>query len=243
MSKRMVIGTLAAFVLLLLAAGCGEDEADEGAASDATDVGGAEVVDDGGDGGGGDGADDGSATDPDGSGDDSAGGDGSGSAGDGSTVGDDDDAAEITGNPDLPDDAAELLDDVDDVVSIGDCSSEVVGLAVTAPDGWRCRVLDQSVGGLDGFTVFTDGNQLNITIGTPSPLGAPCDVLGLCDQAEPIELSDNFPDTMQLAIAGTVTIWGTHATTDAEVVITNLAELTPEELGLVRAILDSAVEI
>ncbi len=166
---------------------------------------------------------------------------------DGGTVGDDDDAAEIVGDPDLdlddlPDEVAEALDDIDDVVSIGDCRSDVVGLAVTAPEGWRCRVLDQP-GALDGFTVFTDGNQLNITIGTPSPLGPPCEILGACDQAEAIALSDQYPDTHLFSLAGTVTIWGNHATADAELVITKPSALTDDDVDLIRAVLDSTVGV
>lgn len=158
------------------------------------------------------------------------------------------DAAEIIGNPDLdvddlPDDVAETLDEIDDIVSIGECSSEAVGLAITAPDGWQCRVLDQPVGDLDGFTLFTEGNQLNITIGTPSPLGSPCEALSLCEEEAPIALSDQYPDTTILMFVGTVLIQGTHKTVDAEMVITNPTELTEEEVTFIKMVLDSTVEL
>ena len=105
--------------------------------------------------------------------------------------------------------------------------------------GWQCRVLDQPVGGQDGFTMFTEGNELNITIGTPSPFGPACELLQMCDAVEPIALSDNFPDTTLLDIAGTVTIYGTHTSVDAELVITKVSALTPDELQLIRDVLDS----
>lgn len=160
---------------------------------------------------------------------------------------DNDDAAEILGDPDLdledlPDEAADAIDDIDDIVSIGDCGSEVVGLAITAPDGWVCRVLDVALGGMDGFTLFTEGNELNITIGTPSPLAA-CEVLQACDTAEDITLSGQWPDTQRFEIAGTVTIWGRHATVEAEVIITKLTEITDEEYDLIRTVLDSTMEV
>lgn len=173
--------------------------------------------------------------------------DDTGVGGDG-TVGDDDDAAEIVGNPDLdldelPDDVAEALDDIDDVVSIGDCRSDVIGLAITAPEGWQCRVLDQPAAGQDGFTLFTEGNQLNITIGTASPYGTPCELLNLCDQALDELFSANFPDTQMIEVAGTVTIWGSHATKDAELIITKPSPLTDDEVALITQVLDSATLI
>ncbi len=181
--------------------------------------------------------------------DDDSGTDGD-DGGDGTTDGaqpDNDDAADILGNPDLdtddlPDDVADALDAIDDVVSIGECQSETLGIGFDAPDGWKCRVLDQAIGGLDGFTLFTEGNQLNITVGTPSPI-QPCEVLQLCDSAEAINLSDQFPDTKMIEIAGTVMIWGRHASVDAEVVITNLTALTDDEVAMIRTVLDSTMEL
>lgn len=156
---------------------------------------------------------------------------------------DNDDGAEIVGQTTLPEAAEELLDDIDDIVSLGDCESDVVGLGLPAPDGWMCRVLDTPVGGLDGFTLFTSGNTLNITIGTPSGFGAPCELLGACDAAEAIALSDNFPDTMSFELAGTVTIWGTYVNSDAELVITSVTALSDDELDFVSQVLDSVVEL
>ena len=139
---------------------------------------------------------------------------------------------------------ADAIDDIDDVVSIGDCESELVGLSMTAADGWQCRVLDQAVGGLDGFTMFPEGNDPNVTIGTPSPLGSPCDLLGaLCDGVAPVLLSDNFPDTMQFEIGGSVTIFGTYKDSDAELIITSFDALTDDEVALISAALDSVVPI
>lgn len=159
---------------------------------------------------------------------------------------DNDDIAEITGNPGLetdgmPDDVAQALDEIDDIVSIGACESSTVGLAFTAPDGWQCRVLDQATAGLDGFTLFAEGNQLNITLGTPSPFGPPCELLNMCEQATPQVFSANFPDTAAIDIGGTVTIWGNHASSEAELVITKPSALTDEDIALISAVLDSTV--
>lgn len=210
-------------VLSMVAAACGGG--DEGSSGSATTV----VVDGGGTG------------DGDSDGDQGGNGNGADQDDDGQDP-PDDDAAEILGNPDLdvdelPGGVADALDDIDDIVSIGEC--EAAGLRATAPVGWQCRVLDQPVGGQDGFTMFTEGNELNITIGTPSPFGPACELLQMCDAVEPIALSDNFPDTTLLSIAGTVTISGTHMSVDAELVITKVSALTPDEIQLIRDVLDS----
>ena len=219
-------------LVAVLAAACGDSD-------DATSPSG------GGDAPAGSGSDDGGSDDGEGGGGDAS--DGDGAAGDGASDGGDgpdtSDAAAIVGQTTLPEAVEELLDDIDDVVSIGECQSELVGLGMPAPDNWMCRVLDQAQGGLDGFTLFTTGNELNITIGTPSPLGPPCEILQACDEAEAIALSDNFPDTMQYSIAGTVTIWGTYKNSDAELVITSLTALDAEDVAFVSTVLDSVVEI
>lgn len=216
------------FSCCLLLGACSSDGDEDVATDDAPTDGGADADGAPTDGG----ADDGEVTAADGDGD--------------GTVGDDDDAAEILGDPDLdtdelPDEVAEALDDVDDVVSIGECRSEVVGLAITAPEGWQCRVLDQPSAGQDGFTLFTEGNQLNITVGTASPYGTPCELLNMCDQALGESFSANFPDTQKIDVAGTVTIWGTHATEDAELIITKPSALTTDEITLISQVLDSTV--
>ena len=228
--------------LILLVAICLVTTACGGGGDEGSDTTAAVIVDGGGNGSsGGDGGDqdsgDGGAQDSD---------DTSGLADDpdedGSGGPDDDDAAEIMGNPDLdvedlPEDVADAVDQLDDIVSIGEC--EAVGLRATAPEGWKCRVTDQTVPGMDGFTMFTEGNELNITITDPSPLGPACEILMMCDQAEPIALSDNFPDTTLLEMAGTVTISGTHASVDAELLITKLSALTDDEMQLIMDVLDS----
>jgi hypothetical protein len=81
---------------------------------------------------------------------------------------------------------------------------------------------------MDGFTLFTEGNDLNITIGTPSPLGEPCELLQACGSVTPIELSANFPDTMFLDVFGTARVYGTHAS-GAELAITKSSALTDDE--------------
>ena len=182
----------------------------------------------------------------DGNGDSDAGGSSDDQDGDGSDSDsgdpDDDDFGEIIGNPDLdaddlPGAAGDLADSIDDFVSLGDCVA--VGLMATPPEGWMCRVIDNPTPTFDGFTMFTEGNDLSITVGTPLPgLGSPCEILQACDDAVPIALSDNFPDTMPLEFAGTIVIYGTHAT-GAELAITKSSSLTEDETQLIMDVLDS----
>ncbi len=65
----------------------------------------------------------------------------------------------------------------------------------------------------------------------------------LCDSAETIQLSDQFPDTRLIELAGTVTIWGRHVSADAELIITKFSALTEEELTMIRTVLDSTMEV
>lgn len=216
--KRFVTLTI---VFVLVVAACGGDEGE--AESDGTD--GTVVIDADGNGSDGDG---GNATNDS----------------DGSTTSsgpDNDDFGDISGNSDLdPGDlggqAGDLADAVDDIVSVGDCVA--FGLMATPPPDYKCRVLDNPTATMDGFTLFTEGN---ITIGTPSPLGEPCELLQACDDAVPIELSDNFPDTMLLNLFGTVMIYGNHAS-GAELVITKASALTDEDTQLIMDFLDSVTE-
>lgn len=196
-------------------------------------------------------------TDGSASGDSGSGGDGSDSegsdGGDGAESGSDDDAPEIVGNEDLDldelaevaPDAAEALDAIDDLVSIGDCESELVGLAMSfVPEGWECRVLDAPVAGMDGFTLFKAGNPggVEITIGTPSPLGAPCELLQTCDGVEAIELGSNFEMSV-FEMAGVPFIYGTHKTVEAEATVTTATALSDAEIEFIATVLDGVVEI
>lgn len=228
-----------AMALLLAGCGSGDDGADAADVLQSSD-------DDGGGTSGGDGGDGGAGGD---GGDDADGAGGSG--GDGGP--DDDDAAEITGNPDLDleelaevaPDAAEALDDIDDIVSIGDCESELVGLAMTViPDDWLCRVLDAPVGGMDGFTLFDPANPsgLQITIGSPSPLGPPCEALQLCDEQRAIDLGATF-NMMVVEVAGVQFVYGNHESVEAEAVIVTATALSDEDLELVTEVLNGVVEI
>ena len=73
-------------------------------------------------------------------------------------------------------------------------------------------------------------------------MGPPCELMQACDEVEPIDLSDNFPDTTFLDFMdmGTTTIHGTHiSVAEAELVITKASALTPDELELVKMVLDS----
>ncbi len=183
---------------------------------------------------------------PGGSGRDDPGADGSDASGN------DDDAAEITGNPDLDleelaevaPDAAEALEDIAGIVSIGDCSSDTVGLGMTyVPDGWQCRVLDEAVGGLDGFTLFKPENPggIEITIGTPSPIGSPCEVLQLCETAESIDLGDNFD--MTVLDVGVPLIYGTHKTVAAEAAVAMTSPLTDESRAFITMVLNGVQQL
>jgi hypothetical protein len=239
---RRILVLLAVIALVVAACGGGDDEGAGDAGAQTT-----QATVDGGNGNGGDG----SGGDGDGgNGGAAEGGEGVATTGgssdqsDGSDDGGppDDDAAEIIGNPDLdldelPDWVADELDMIDDFISIGEC--EAVGLRATAPEGWVCRVFDEPVAGMDGFTMFTQGTDLTISIATPTPLGAPCELLQVCDETEPIALSDDFPDTMLLDFMGAITIHGTHVSVDAELIIAKASALTPDELELVKTVVQS----
>lgn len=154
----------------------------------------------------------------------------------------DDDFAEISGNPDLeidelPEEIAAAAEEVAEGVSIGDC--EAVGLRATAPEGWKCRVIDDPTAVLDGFTMFAVGNDLEITISTPTPLGTPCELMGMCDEAQPIALSDNFPDTILLDVFGMQSIEGTHVDGQAVLYVTKPTPLTEQEIEFISTVLDS----
>jgi hypothetical protein len=164
-----------------------------------------------------------------------------------------DDAPQIVGNEDLDldelaevaPDAADALDGIDDVVSIGECQSDAVGLAMSVvPDGWQCRVLDAPVGGLDGFTLFQAGNPggLEITIGTPSPFGPPCEMLQACDSAQSIDLGSTF-DMQVFEMAGVPLIFGTHKSVEAEAAVTTISALTEEQIEFVTTVLNGVVEL
>ena len=197
----------------------------------------------------------GDANQPDNSGDSGSNADstsgGSDNSGNGTDPGgdgpDNEDAAEIIGNPDLdledlPPDIADALDDIDDIVSIGDCRSETVGLEMSfVPDGWKCRVLDQPVGGLDGFTLFMDNNPggIEITIGTPSPLGPPCEVFGDCDTVEELDLGNTF-DVFVLDV-GVPLIYGTHKTVEAELSVVTFSALSDADIAFITEVLNGVV--
>jgi hypothetical protein len=86
--------------------------------------------------------------------------------------------------------------------------------------------------------MFTQDTDLTISIATPTPF-APCEVMQACDEAEPIALSDDFPDTTLLDFFGTITIHGTHISVTADLVVSKASALTPYELELVKTVLDS----
>jgi len=210
--------------MVLLAAGCGDDAA----------------TTDSGDGGtpssDGDGSSDG------GSGGDSADGtsDGDGDGGiDNNATGDDDDFGDIIGDDDfnaddLDDDTADMIDDIDDIVSVGDCVMETIGIGAVAPEGYFCTVLDAPIPGFDGFTLKSSDSELEVTIGSKSPVG-PCDFEGICGDLTPVDIS-GFSDAMkydQFGVAGGIV--GSHDVFEADLAVTVIGALTDEHIAFVDA--------
>lgn len=238
--KRILVVLVA---LVLFAAACGDDggdaDAGDGGGDSSGDTGG-----DGGDGGSGDG-DGGDAGSSDGDDtDDSSDGDDVDDSGDGDGVdnnatGDDDDFGDITGNDDLdlddlPGDVGDMIDDVDDIVSLGDCVIETLGLGAVAPAGFQCRVLDNPLPGFDGFTMFSSETELEITMGTSFAAGNPCIVAGVCGNEVPIDIP-GFSDAVQFDLAGiTGGLFATHDEYDVELGAFSIALLTDADIALIQ---------
>ena len=216
-------------VLVMLGAACGDDSSGDDAAESSTTV---SESDD-------------SVDDGDGSGElpGTGGLDDSGEAGgdeiDNGASGDDDDSGDISADPDsdpedLPDDVADAVDDIDDIVSVGDCVAETIGIGAVAPDGWFCTVLDTPIPGFDGFTLKSPESGVEITIGSPPPVG-PCDFAGFCDNVSSVDIA-GFGDAFmyaQLGVAGGV--YGSHDELPAVLTVTKIGTvLTDEEVEFVQ---------
>jgi hypothetical protein len=152
-----------------------------------------------------------------------------------------DSVQEMVGNPDLdmskmPPKVANALNDINKVVSsTGDCSG--ANVKVTIPNGWQCRKLDVNP---NDFTLYTDGNTLNLTIGTSQGMSS-CSIIPTCS-SEPIELSSKFTDTVKFiqSMIGSEEIIGTYKS-DPKIkfLVTSNDALSTDEIDQIRSILDS----
>lgn len=233
-----LLAAMLAFVLF--AAACGDDGSTAaGGDADAGDDG----SDD--DSSGGDGADSDGASDDVGDDGDGDGADGSAdSTGeddaplDNNATGDEEDLADIIGNEDLDPDAADGLgDDIDDIVSLGDCVIETLGLVADVQEGMECRVLDNPIPGFDGFSMFNAGSSFVITIGSPSPIDI-CAVGGLCGELTPVDIP-GFSDAMTYEIVGTGALSASHDTYEVDLEVTSTSPFTDEDLDTVRRVAES----
>lgn len=220
----------AILVLTLVAAGCGDD-------TSSTESGDGSPSDDGGSGDGDDGDGDGSADgDNEATGDDTDNDDG---GIDNNATGDDDDFGDIIGDDDfdedlLDDDTADMVDDIDDIVSVGDCVAETMAIGAIAPEDWFCTVLDNPIAGFDGFTLKSSTSDLEITIGSLSPIG-PCDFEGICENVMPVELA-GFDDAITFEQFGVASgVFGNSAEFGASLTVTKIGPMiTDEDLQFVR---------
>ena len=157
----------------------------------------------------------------------------------------DDTVQEMVGNPDLdmskmPPKVADALNDINKVVSsTDDCSG--ANVKVTIPNGWQCRKLDINP---NDFTLYTDGNTLNLTIGTSQGMSS-CSVIPTCT-SEPVELSGKFTNTVKLIqpMFGSEEFTGTYVgDPKIKFLVTSNDALSEDELDQVRSILDSIEEM
>ncbi len=151
------------------------------------------------------------------------------------------------GSDDSTDGASDVTSPVTSIVRT-DCESSSVGLALSfVPPNWSCRVVDVGVPGVEGFTLFADGASvgspglgIEITIGSLGSLPAPCEALERCDEVEPIDLGSTFETTM-FDLADVPIISGRHTSIDADVSITAIEPLSPDDVAFITRILDSVV--
>jgi len=187
------------------------------------------------------------ATQPGSTGSDTADGDADGAAAgdDGSPP--DDDFGEIIGDPDfdeenLPDDVAEMIDEIDDIVSLGDCVVSTIGIGIVAPEGWMCRVLDDPRPGFDGFSMFTGETDLVISVSTPSPVGT-CDIEGICSNVTPVDIP-GFSDAVSYDIAGVAGgLSGSHDVYEVDLQVDRGRVLTADDIAFVAEVMATLGEV
>lgn len=103
------------------------------------------------------------------------------------------------------------LSDISSVVSATkpkDCSA--AGVQVVIPPKWGCRKLND---GAQDFTLYTDNNTLNLTIGLNQGMSS-CDVIPTCtENKDETNLGSNFVDKRELVqpLLGSVEIVATYA--------------------------------
>lgn len=157
----------------------------------------------------------------------------------------DDTVQEMVGNPDLdmskmPPKVANALNDINKVVSSADnCSG--ANVKVVIPHGWQCRKLDVNP---NDFTLYTDRNTLNLTIGTSQGMSS-CSIIPTCS-SEPIELSSKFTDTVKFtqSMIGSEEITGTYMSDPRiKFLVTSNDALSADEIDQIRSILDSIEEM
>ena len=234
---RLLVALLA---LTLVAAACGDDESTD-AGDPTTDDGGDADGDGHGDGGGDDVGDDVVGDDAaDDAGDDDMGDDMGDDDVDNNATGDNNDIDDITGNPDLEDGVGDLGDEIDDIVSLGDCVIETLSLVADLPaDDLQCRVLDNPLPGFDGFTMFNPGNTFTITLGTPLPgFGNPCDLLP-CENQTDVDIP-GFGNAFTYDSFGTGNMFGNHDEYEIDLgVVKTDGLLTDDDIALVQAVAES----
>ncbi len=128
--------------------------------------------------------------------------------------------------------------------TIGECRSDFIGLEMTVvPSGWQCRLLDDPVTGLVGFTLFMEDNAdgVEITIATPSPFGRPCDALVACDDVVELDVGTTFD--VEVVEIGVPIIYGTHRTVDADLTVLVVNRLTHDDIAFITMILNGVEEI
>ncbi len=118
------------------------------------------------------------------------------------------------------------------------CSSATVGLSLVAPEGWLCRVYSE-VPGVEGFTLYRDGDLLNVTVTAGLEADAPCGVPELCTLASSVEGPEQFPELRSLPLGAMTVVWGEWVGGDAEVVVTFPGEFAGETEAFVREVLAS----
>lgn len=156
----------------------------------------------------------------------------------------DDTIQEMTGNPDidedaLPDMVTDAFDEVNRGVSVTEnCSTDAVSAAI--PADWQCRKLDRNA---KDFTLYTDKNTLNVSIGSGQGRTS-CDVIPGCTQ-ENIDLSSKFSDMVQYGQPmGTIEIVGTFKDNPlVKVYISSNDLLSESEVVQIKEILNSVESI
>lgn len=151
---------------------------------------------------------------------------------------DDDTIQDLVGNQDLdesklPGNVKKSLEDVNKVVDVtDDCSAG--GVSASIPKGWQCRK-----SGSD-FTLYTDNNTLNVSIGKSQGMSS-CSVIPGCTTTD-VSLSSKFKDMKKMVqpTLGSTEIVGVYSgDSSIKVLVTSNDALSEDELTQIRNILDS----